>query len=428
MSGRNDIRLAQFDQCSEPIVITGIGIMASVGETREQVWQAIRQGRSGVKHLTGLTAIPDNLLVGASLDIESEIPNQIKTITMCERTAAEALEDSGADMNRIDPYRFGCAISAHMGDHGYFDRSESSNGSSVAPVPWYEQCLPNSACWHLGHKFGLYGPRIAHSTACASGLIEVLGAVRAIRDGQCDIALAGSGESIDPLFAAGFHNMRVLAYDDDPTKAARPFDRNRSGFVLGEGAAMFVVERLSHAIDRGAKIYAEISAGKMLAQAHHVTGLDTESDSLSYLIKRTVNHAGLDPTDIGYINAHGTGTLQNDVSETRAIRSAFGSAADRVSVSSIKSMLGHLVNASGSVELALTALAMRDGFVPPTLNLCDPDPECDLDCIPLVGRRQRFQHALKLSVAFGGHLVAVALSRWNEARSGFAYPHLAEAA
>ena len=190
---------------------------------------------------------------------------------------------------------------------------------------------------------------------------------------------------------------------------------------------MFIIERLRHATQRGAKIYAEITACKALAEAHHVTGLDADSNSLTYLISRTVEKAGLCPEDIGYINAHGTGTLQNDLVEMRGIRHALGPAADHVCVSSTKSMLGHMINAAGSVELAITALAMRDGFAPPTLNLTDPDPECSFDCLPLVGRRNRFQHALKLSVAFGGHLVAIALSRWNHPSSGFGYPSEAEA-
>ena len=185
---------------------------------------------------------------------------------------------------------------------------------------------------------------------------------------------------------------------------------------------MLVVERLSHAQQRGATIYAEIKACSALAEAHHVTALEADSEALTFLIRETLRKAGLQPDDVGYINAHGTGTEQNDLVEMRGIRRALGRAADRVCVSSLKSMLGHMINAAGGVELALTVMAMRDGFAPPTLNLTDPDPELTFDGLPLVGRRTRFQHALKLSVAFGGHLVAIALSRWNDAASGFAYP------
>jgi 3-oxoacyl-(acyl-carrier-protein) synthase len=238
------------------------------------------------------------------------------------------------------------------------------------------------------------------------------------------VALAGSAEAIDALFAAGFQQMRVLAEAEDPRQACRPFDRGRKGFVMGEGAAMFVLERLRDAQARGARIYAEIAAGKTLADAHHMTGLDMESESLTQLIRETLRRARISPSELGYVSAHGTGTLQNDRMETLGIRRALGHHADQVCVSSLKSMLGHLVNASGSVELALTALALRDGFVPPTLNLTDPDPECDLDCLPLVGQSRQVQTAIKISLAFGGHLAAVALRRWNDAQSAAAYPAL----
>jgi 3-oxoacyl-(acyl-carrier-protein) synthase len=253
-------------------------------------------------------------------------------------------------------------------------------------------------------------------------------AVRSIQDNQCDLALAGSSEAIHPLFAAGFHNMRVLADHADPSQACRPFDVHRSGFVMGEGAAMFVIERLSHAHRRGAPIYAEILGGRLLTDAHHVTSLNEGSENLTELIRGTLRVAGVAPRDIAYVNAHGTGTRQNDVIETRGIRAAFGRAAGDVCVSATKSMLGHLVNASGSVELAITTLALRDGFAPPTLNLTDPDPECDLDCIPLVGRVRPLEHALKLSIAFGGHLAAVVLRRWPGAEARSAVPLRRQAA
>lgn len=406
----------------EPIVITGIGMITSVGDDRESVWKSLRRGVSGVRSLAGLPGIPDDLLIGAPVDIEPEYPGQLKVITLAHKAAAEALADSRIDLCDVDLERFGCAISAHMGDTSFVSHSLGIQPISPNDVPWWHQWMPNTACSEVANRFGLNGPRICHSVACASGLVDVLAAVRSIRDSQCDIAVAGSAEAFHSLFAAGFFQMRVLANHEDPKQACRPFDSDRSGFVMGEGSAMFVIERLSHALNRGAKIYAELTGGKMLAEAHHVTGLDADSEALSYLISSTLRDAGLEPEQIGYINAHGTGTLQNDLVETRGIRRALGSAADSTCVSATKSMLGHLVNASGSVELAVTALALRDGFVPPTLNLTNPDPQCDLDCIPLVGRRAKFEHALKLSVAFGGHLAAVTLRRWNDAQTGFAYP------
>jgi len=402
----------------EPVVITGMGLLASVGLDRESVWQAVRSGQSGVRRLSGLPCIPDGLLIGAPVPLDADQPREHRVTTMCRRATAEALADAEIDWDAIDRHRFGCAISGHMGDTGFVD---DLFGRYDATEPgarhWWEQWLPNTACSRIASENGLLGPRICHSTACASGLIDILAAVRSIQDGQCDIALAGSGESIHPLFAAGFHRMRVLADDDQPQRACRPFDLNRKGFVMGEGAGMFVLESLSHALGRGAEIYAEVASSAMAAEAHHVTGLDADGEALSYVIRRVLKAGDILPREIDYINAHGTGTQQNDVSEIRGIRHALGRAAEQTCVSSTKSMLGHLVNAAGSVELGITALALRDGFVPPTINLTKPDPGCDMDCLPQVGRRGQFEMALKLSVAFGGHLVGVALRRWKDAKS-----------
>ncbi len=398
-------------------------MLASVGLDRESVWRAVQRGQSGVRKLRGMPGIPDDLLIAATVDLPLRRAGELKTITLLHAAADEAMHDSGVQLDEINRDRFGCAISGHMGDTGFVvEQVGRTDMMDPTAVPWWQQWMPNTGCSQVANRFGLNGPRICHSTACASGLIDILSAVRAIEDDKCDIALAGSAEGIHPLFAAGFHRMGVLAQHDDPVQACRPFDSQRSGFVMGEGGALFVIERLSHAQRRGAKIYAEILGGQILAEAHHVTGLDADSEALAYLISATLDRAKLAPHEITYINAHGTGTLQNDVVETRGIRRALGPAADKIWVSATKSMLGHLVNASGSVELAITALALRDGFAPPTLNLTNPDPECDLDCIPLVGRQSRFQTALKLSVAFGGHLAAIALRRWMDADSGFGYP------
>jgi 3-oxoacyl-(acyl-carrier-protein) synthase len=408
----------------EAVVITGIGVIASIGRSREAVWQAVQRGDCGVRRLAGVTGIPDGMLLGATVDIEGEFPGQLKNIPLCRQTAAEALADARVHLAGVDRERFGCSIGAHMGDTDYVVERLRLAHALIPPgkEPWWKQWFPNTACATVARDYDLRGPRLSNSTACASGTIAILKAIRAIRDGQCDIALAGSSEAIHPLFAAGFYNMGVLADHVEPTEACRPFDRARSGFVMGEGAAIFVLERLSHARARGAAIYAEVLGGRILNDARHVTSLDANSDALVELIRGTLRTSGIAPRNIAYINAHGTGTQQNDLLESRGIRAAFGRAADSVCVSATKSMLGHLVNASGSVELAITALALRDGFAPPTLNLTEPDPECDIDCIPLVGRVRPLEHALKLSIAFGGHLAAVVLRRWTAADARQARP------
>lgn len=399
------------------VVITGIGLLTSTGANREAAWAAVRAGRSGIGRLSGVPGIPSGQLLAAQIDIEGEFPGQLKNIPICRRTADEAIDDSGLDLSEVDRTRVGCSISGHMGDLDHL-LARVGRGDLIPAgktVAWQEQWLPNSTCIDIANRYGLHGPRLSNSTACASGTIALLVAVRSILDGQCDTMLAGCSQVVHPLFVAGFQNMRVLATHDDPSQACRPFDRDRNGFVIGEGGAMFVLERLRHALDRGANIYAEVLGGSLLSDGRHVTSLDGGSDALVHLIRRTLRKSRLATGDIDHINAHGTGTTQNDRLEAEGIHRAFGRKALKLCVTANKSMLGHTVNASGGIELALTALSLRDGFVPPTLNLTHPDPECDLDCVPLFGRRQTLEHAMKLSIAFGGHLAAVALRRWSEA-------------
>jgi 3-oxoacyl-(acyl-carrier-protein) synthase len=405
-------------------------MVTSIGQSREEAWQAVQRGDCGVRRLPGMPGIPDGMLLGAPVDVAGEFPGQLKNIPFCRQTASEALADAGIHFAHVNRDRFGCSIGAHMGDTDFVVERLGLRRWLIddRKQAWWQQWFPNTSCAMVARDHDLRGPRLSNSTACASGTIAVFKAFRAIQDGQCDLALAGSSEAIHPLFAAGFYNMGVLAENDDPARACRPFDLHRNGFVMGEGAAMFVLERLDHARNRGAAIYAEIIGGRILSDGHHVTTLDANSDSLVELIKGALRKAGVTPHDIGYINAHGTGTQQNDLLESRGIRAAFGRAADSVCVSATKSMLGHLVNAAGSVELAIMALALRDGFAPPTLNLTHPDPECDLDCIPLVGRVRPLEHALKLSIAFGGHLAAIVLRRWTGAMARSALPLYRQAA
>ncbi len=417
---------------AEPVVITGIGLITAVGSTREEVWQSLREGRCGIRRVDDLEYFQGESLVAATVDPDN-IPGwqntgALKPVQFSQIAAREAMQDAGFDFERFDasPYnadRIACAIAGHMGD----PRWQTPEGKPKPPEqwganPWFMQWMPDTACTTVARELGVLGPRMCYSTACASSTIAVLSAVRAIRSGAADAAICGGGEGIDPMMAAGFKRMRALASTEDPATACRPFDRNRTGFVLGEGSGMLFIERLSHALRRNAKIYAEIAAGKVVAQAHHVTGVDAECDALQHLIGLTLQQSDLEPGAIEYINAHGTGTEQNDSNEIRGIRAGLGAAADKACVSSTKSMTGHLVNAAGSLELGITALALRDGYAPPTINLEDPDPACDMDCLPLTGRKRRCQHALKISIAFGGHLAATILRRWNDASTGYMYP------
>lgn len=403
----------------DPVVITGVGLVTSLGMDREAVWDAVRRGESGVKPVQGVAGLPDGLIPAAMVPHAKDLPSHERAIEFSRLAATQAMEDAGFHPLTIDRERFGCAISGVATDlYVLANLAKEHKRPHPRSIGW----LPNKSSVDVANHFGLYGPRLCHAAACASGTVEIRAAVRAIQDGQCDVCLAGSGDAIHPLSAAGFRQMRVLASHDDPTQACRPFDAQRNGFVIGEGGAILVLERLSHALDRGAKIYAEILATKLFSEGLHVTQLDTNAPTLTYAIKSALKAADLAPGDIEYINAHGTGTEQNDLSEANGIRNALGRAADSIPVSASKSMLGHLVNAAGSTEMALTALALRDGFMPPTVNLTNPDPRCRIEHLPLVGRSGKPQIAMKLSVAFGGHIAVMILRRWNDAQSGFGYP------
>jgi len=287
------------DSPEDRVVITGIGVVTSTGHGREAVWRAIQTGTSGVRRLTGIPGIPDGMLLGATVDLDGDFPGQLKNVPLCRATAAEALDDSGIRLAAIDRDRFGCSIGAHMGDSSYVvERLGRQDLIPAGKRPWHEQFFPNTSCAIIGQHYDLRGPRLSNSTACASGTIAILKAIRAVRDGQADVMLAGSSEAIHPLFAAGFHSMRVLADHPDPPQACRPFDANRTGFVMGEGAAMLVFERLSHAVRRGATIYAEVLGGRMLADGYHVTSLDADSDTLVELISATLRMGRLVPRDV----------------------------------------------------------------------------------------------------------------------------------
>ena len=399
----------------DPVVITGLGMVTAVGRDRESTWRAVKAGKNGVRKLVGMPGIPDGLLLGATVEgITPDIRGD-RQYPMAIAAAREALADSRLDLDTVDRSRVASSYGTCGGPTPWMAAERDRQHPHEPPTEWWDTLLYSSVSARMANRMGLFGPRLVNSTACATGTVATISAIRAIEDDQCDIAFVGAAQSLHPILSAGFYNMRVLANHDDPAEACRPFDANRSGFVMGEGAATLVLERLSHARARRAPIYAEILGGALLSDSTHVTDLSADSTPLVHLLNKTLRRADLAPSDIGYINAHGTGTKQNDAMETRGIRTAFGSAANDLCVSTIKANLGHLVNAAGVVELAITALALRDGYAPPTVNLTTPDPECDLDCIPLVGRRRKLEYAMKISIAFGGHLAAIALRRWSGA-------------
>ena len=416
------------------VVITGIGVVTSIGSGREAVWQAMQRGACGVRRLTGLPGIPDGMLLAATVDVEGEFPGQLKNIPLCRQTAAEALRrcahpfwlDRSRAIRLLDRRPYGRHRFRHRATRPRPRRTFLQRQAAMVGAVVPEHGLRDGGQRLRSARPAdeqLHGLRERHDRDLESGPAS-------IRDGQCDLALAGSSEAIHPLFAAGFHNMGVLADHADPTQACRPFDVNRARFRNGRRARRCSCWSGSATLaDRRAAIYAEVLGGRILTDARHVTSLSDDSDALEELIRGALWTSRVVPRDIalrqrpwhGHAAERRAGDPRNSIGIWPGGR--FG-----VRQRHRSRCLGHLVNASGSVELAISALALRDGFAPPTLNLTDPDPECDLDCVPLVGRARPLEHALKLSIAFGGHLAAVVLRRWTAADARQALPLLRQAA
>lgn len=332
--------------------------------------------------------------------------------------ASEAWADAGLEGAGVDRRRIGCVVSSSKGGLQTFSRllhaRLADEVESLPPELWW-QVAPNAPTVFVAERFKLLGPWLAPVAACATGLACCLRGADLIRDGVCEVVLAGSADaSLQPAILASFSRMGVLARDvANPARACRPFDRTRSGFVIGEGAGVLVLESLEHARARGATIHAEWLGGGAAADVSGLTQLDVTGATLARLIRDVIRRGGLGAEDLDYINLHGTGTVRNDLCETRAIRQSLGPFADHVRCSSLKGGTGHLLGAAGSVELIATILALRDQVVPPTVNLREPDPDCDLNYTPLTAQTAPLDHALKLSLGFGGHLFAAVLKRWS---------------
>jgi len=410
------------------VVVTGIGLVTPFAADREASWQAIRDGRNAARRLDASVLGPDVSLVeegraeGARAEwIGAPSPAlpmqpgdfQETVIRLALTAAAEAWSDARLDDASTNVERIGCVLGTSKGGL----RSAAAllrgvEGDELAARFWRE-FLPHTPSAAVAARFGLRGPLLCPVAACATGLASINRGAELIREGQCDVVLAGSADaSLVPVVLASYTRLGVLARGfAAPVEAGRPFDRRRNGFFIGEGAAVLVLERADSAASRGAATWGEWLAGGSLADALELIHLERDGGSLSRLIDDTLRRAGVAPSEIDYVNMHGTGTRENDVCETRGLRRSFGPHADALRCSSLKGAIGHLLGAAGSVETACALLAMRDGIVPPTLNLTDPDPDCDLDYTPLKATRGPIRTALKLSLGFGGHLTAAVLRR-----------------
>lgn len=402
------------------VAITGIGLATGLGATREATWTHLRAGEHAIRRLRGPGFIGRNgPCFGARVP---EIPSGgiFRGPTLVHRLTKAALKDANFGRNTPDPERTGAAVGLSKGWISGLATFLSQDGSaratrerSYAQKQWTNY-WPYAAVHHVASRGRAAGASLAPVAACATGLVAVLQGADLIRRDLCDVVFAGAVDaSLHPLILAAFDRMGALSRvnPDLPGRSIRPWDRRRRGFLLGEGGAIFVLERLDHALARGRSPYAVVAGGALGSDAYHLTDLDPDPTTLAGVIRRAIDDARLAPDDIDHVNVHGTATRSNDPLECRALRMALGPAADGVSCSANKPQIGHTLGAAGAVELAITCLAIRDQFVPPTLNLEDPDPACDLDGTPGTGRPREIRAALKLSLGFGGHLAAVVLTR-----------------
>ncbi|NDL68067.1 beta-ketoacyl-ACP synthase II [Anaerotalea alkaliphila] len=397
------------------VVVTGLGVVSPVGNSVEEFWKNIRAGVKGFGMITKFDTAAFGVKVAAELkDFKAQDYMDRKTAKKMDEftqyavaAAKQAVEDAKIDFEAVDPYRMGVVLGSGIGGLGTIEEEEQkllSKGPSRVSPTLIPRIITNMAAGNVAIEFNCKGVCTNVVTACASGTHSIGEAFRAIKHGYGDIMLAGGTEaSIVPLGLAGFTNLTALSTNPDPDKASRPFDKDRDGFVMGEGAGVLVLESLEHAQKRGAAILAEIVGYGATCDAFHQTSPDPSGDGAARAMKLAMEEAGVRNDQISYINAHGTSTPYNDKFETQAIKSVFGEQAKSIPVSSTKSMIGHLLGAAGAVEAAACVKTIQDQFIHPTMNYDTPDEDCDLDYVPNVGRSVPVEYVLSNSLGFGGH-------------------------
>jgi 3-oxoacyl-[acyl-carrier-protein] synthase II len=398
------------------VVVTGLGAVTSLSCQVEDLWQRVLAGESGIHEIRIFDTTAHKVHFGGDLHdwtpgdyMSPKDAKRIDRFTQFAMVAGiDAVRDSGIDFSTNDPFRAGVILGSGIGGlHEIETQVERllHKGPDKVSAFTIPKLMLNAASGQLSIQYGLRGPNYAVATACASATNAMGDAFKAIQYDDADVMITGGSEAaITPMGISGFANMRALSErNDEPQKASRPFDRDRDGFVLAEGAGMLVFEELEHAKQRGARIYAEVIGYGASADAGHITQPDDTGIGAARAMQRALDDARIDPAHVGYINAHGTSTLLGDQAETAAVKHVFAEHARRVSISSTKSQLGHLLGASGGVELVLTVLAIRDSVIPPTINLDTPDPHCDLDYTPHQPRERKLRAAMTNSFGFGGH-------------------------
>jgi 3-oxoacyl-[acyl-carrier-protein] synthase II len=406
------------------VVVTGIGLVTPVAIGTEETWKGLVEGRSGISPITHFDA--SAFATHFAGEVKGFDPTrwmssrEAKTVDLFIQYAIAAgtlaMGDSGLRIEGEFAERVGCYVGAGLGGLTTLEATHSTlvaKGPRHGVSPFFvPQIIINLAPGHISMRFGAKGPNMSHVSACSSSAHAIGEATRAIQHGDADAMICGGAEAtVTPLGVGGFNSMRALSTRNDaPTQASRPFDRERDGFVIAEGAGIVIIEELEHAKKRGARIYAEVCGYAANADAHHITAPAPEGEGAQRCMRLALKDAGWRTDEVDYINAHGTSTKMNDLNESIAIRKVFGDHARKLMVSSTKSMTGHMLGAAGGVETAICALAISRGVVPPTINYTTPDPECDLDYVPNSAREVRVRRALTNSFGFGGTNACLALS------------------
>ncbi len=408
------------------VVITGLGSINPLGNSVDDSWQAAQKGANGIDIIKRInTDELDVKIAGEVKGFDAQEyfgKKQFKRLDrftqLAMKATDEAIEDSNLDLSAIDLKRAGVFYSSGIGGLETIaeqeDKAKEKGYNRISPF-FIPMSIINIAAGNIAIKYGFRGAATSSVTACASATNTIGDAFRSIRDGYHEVIISGGSEaSITPLGLSGFKVMHALSRSNDPANASKPFDLNRSGFVMGEGAGTLILEELEHAKKRGAKIYGEVIGYGSTCDAHHMTSPDPEGKGAYNCMLNALEDGGIDKNDVGYINAHGTSTPLNDKIETLAIRNLFEEHANNLLVSSTKSMTGHLLGASGAVEGIFAVLALRDGFVPPTINFEDQDPECDLNYTANKGVKTSLKYAISNSLGFGGHNATLAFKKWEE--------------
>ena len=409
---------------SRRVVITGLGAITPIGNSVDDFYAGIKEGRIGLDNISKFDTSDFRVKIAAEVkDFAPENYMDKKAARRMEpfcqyavAAAGEAIKDSGLDIEKEDPFMVGCAIASGVGSLQLFEKEHTrqleKGGDKVAPL-FIPMFISNMAAGNVSITYGLKGKNINVVTACASGTNSVGEAFRTIQYGDADVMLAGGSEaSITPMGIAGFSSLNALSVSEDKSRCSIPFDKDRNGFVMGEGAAILVLEELEHARKRGAKIYAEVVGYGCSADAYHITSPDETGEGAARAMLNACNDAEVSTDDIDYINAHGTSTHHNDLFETKAIKLTFGEHAYDIMINSTKSMIGHLLGAAGAIELVACAKELEDGFVHATVGLKETEEEMDLDYCK-ESRNADIQYALSNSFGFGGHNACVLLKKWS---------------